>query len=137
MDCRRHSVGLQLLAGEKRSANVLKTTAGYTDHRSDCRRLHYLRSTEGFGSAHLFPGWGWEYSSDLKEGAPSRRIGDLDSEDSGHDSLHCRLESSGSGTSVGSAGVPRKDFAGRWRSNALADFVEGGNCLAGMEASIH
>ena len=59
MDCHRHLVGLKLLEDEKRSADALQI-AGYTDHCPDHQRLHYLQSTEGFGSARLFPGWEWE-----------------------------------------------------------------------------
>ncbi len=73
---------------------------------------------------------------DLEE-APSQRICDLHSGRSGHGSLHCHLESSGSEKDVGSAEVHHRDSAGHWRSNALEDFVEGGNCLAGMEVNIH
>lgn len=137
MDYHRHSVGLQLLVHEKKFADALKTIAGYTDQRSDCQCLHYLQSIGGFESAHLSPGWEWEYNSGLRQGALSRKIGDLGSENSGHDSLHCRLENSGSGTSVEFAEVHHKDFAGRWRSIGLEDFAELGNCLAGMEANIH
>ena len=137
MDCRRRSVDLQLLATERRSADALKRIGDYIDRRSDRQCLYCLQSTEDFGSAHLFPGWEWECNSGLREGAPSRRIDDLGSEDSAHDSQHCRLGNSGSGTSVESAEVRYKDFAGRWQSNALEDFAEEGNCLVGMEANNH
>ena len=137
MDCRRRSVDLQQLANERRSADAPKRVADYIDHRSDPQCLHCLQSTEGFGNAHLFPGWEWEYNWGLREGALGRRIDDLDSEDSERDSQHCRLENSGSGTNVGSAGVHRKDSAGRWQSSALEDFAEEGSCLAGMEANNH
>lgn len=59
MDCHLHLVDLGLLEDGKRSADALKI-AGYTDHRRDHQRLHYLQSTEGFGNARLFPGWEWE-----------------------------------------------------------------------------
>ena len=136
MDCHRHLVDLKLLEDEKRPADALKI-AGYTDHRPDHQRLHYLQSIEGFGSAHLFPGWGWQYNSGLKEGAPTRRSGDLGFGDNEHDSLHCHLENSGSGKNVEFAEVHHKDFAGHLRRIALEDFVEEGNCFADTEVSIH
>ena len=73
----------------------------------------------------------------MKEGDPSQRICDLDFEGNYHDSLHYRPEKAGSDKHVGIAGTHHKDFAGRWRSNALEDFVEGGNSLAGMEVNTH
>ena len=91
MDCRRHWVDLRLLADVQRSADGPKRIADYIDHLPARQCLHCLQSTEGFGNAHLFPGLEWECNSGLREGAPSRRSGDLDSEDSDHDSLHYRL----------------------------------------------
>ena len=136
MDCRRHLFELKLLEDEKRSADALKI-AGYTDHRPDHQRLRYLQSTEDFGSARLFPGWEWEYNSGSKEGAPTRRSGDLGLGDNEHDSLHCHLENFGSGKNFEFAEVHHKDSAGHLRSIALEDFVEGGNCFADMEVKIH
>ena len=118
------------------SAKALKIV-GYTDHRPDRQCLYYLQSTEGFGSARLSHGWEWEYNSGLKEGALIRRSGDLGSEGSDHDSLNYRLENFGSGKNAEFAEVHHKDFADHWRSNALEDLVEGGNCFADMEANIH
>ena len=136
MDCHRHLVDLKLPEDEKRSAGALEI-AGYTDHRRDHQRLHYLQSTEGFGSARLFPGWEWEYNSGLKEGAPTRRSGDLSFGDNEHDSRHCHLENSGFGKNVEFAEVHHKDFAGHLRSIALEDCVEAGSCFADMEVNIH
>lgn len=74
----------------------------------------------------------------MKEGDPSQRICGLSFERSFPDSLHCRHEKAGSDRNVGFAEVHRKDFAGRWRSSALGDFVvERGNSLADMEVNIH
>lgn len=137
MDCRRRLVDLWLVADEERSAYALKRIADYIDHRPDRQYLHYLQSTEGFGSVPLSPGWEWEHSSGLEEGDLSQRICDLDFERSYHDSLHFHLEKPDAGKQVGFAEVHHKDFAGRWRSNALGDFVKGGNSLAGMEVNTH
>ena len=73
----------------------------------------------------------------MREGAPTRRSGDLGFGDNEHDSLHCHLENSGSGKNVEFAEVHHKDFAGHLRSIALEDFVEEGNCFADMEVNIH
>lgn len=73
----------------------------------------------------------------LKEGDPRQRTYDLDFGRSYHDTLHYHPENAGSDKDVGFAEVHHKDFAGRWRSIALEDFVEAGSFLAGMEVSIH
>ena len=122
---------------EEGSANALKRIADYIDHHLDRQYLHFLQSTEDFGSVPLFPGWQWGHSSGLEQGDPSQRICDPYFERSYYDSLRYRLEKVGSDNHVGLAEVHRKDFAGRWRSNALEDSVEAGNSLAGMEVNIH
>lgn len=73
----------------------------------------------------------------MEQRDPSQRICDPNFVRSYHDSLSYRLEKVGCDNHVGFAEVHRKDFAGRWRSNALEGSVEAGNSLGGMEVNIH
>ena len=137
MDCRRRrSADLWEVVDGERSANSLKRIADCID-RPDRQYLHFLQSTEDFGSVPLSPGWERQHSLGLEQGDPSQRICGPNSERSYRDSLHYHLEKVGSDKHVGVAEVHHKDFAGRWRNNALEDFVEGDNSLAGMVGNTH
>lgn len=59
MGCHHHSLDLWLAADGEKSADAPKRVADYIDHRLDHRYLQFLQSTEGSGSAPLFPVWEW------------------------------------------------------------------------------
>lgn len=138
MDCRRRrSADLWGVVDGERSANSLKRIADCIDRYPGRQYSHFLQSTEDFGSVPLSPGWERQHNSGLKQGDRSQRICGPNSERSYRDSLHHHLEKVDSDKHVGVAEVHHKDFVGRWRNNALEDFVEGGNSLVGMEGNTH